>query len=130
MSFLSRVGRVLAAVGLFPEIGVFGMPALVFAAVALAIRGHDGLARSLLARADLLWPFWIGSGFAFCWKLLEFGAGNNRRLLVIAAVAGAAGIVLVGGLDMVTDPNNAPFVVWPALTLLARAFAGKSPGKG
>ncbi|GIX36601.1 MAG: hypothetical protein KatS3mg126_2380 [Lysobacteraceae bacterium] len=114
----------MAAAGFFPEVGVFGMPLLVLAAVALAIRGHPGLAEWLLGHADLLWPFWVGSGFAFCWKLLEAAAGDDRGRRMTAAIAGVVGMVLVGGWAMLTDPRYLGFVVWPALGLVGSALAG------
>lgn len=112
--------------GLYPEIGVYGMPTLVAAAVVLANHGYGALAGFLLDHFPFFASLWLGSGFAFAWKILEKSATGKPRRLLVVAVIGLAGLLAVGGWELLTDPELFGVTLWPALSLIARALAGTS----
>lgn len=130
--FLGKAGAGWArfsVVGLYPELGVYGMPALVVTAIVLATHGHAKLAHALMDHAQFFVSLWLGSGFAFVWKMLEKSAGGKPFLLLLAAAVGLVGLLAVGGWEIMTDPQLAGVTFWPALFLVARAVAARGGGK-
>lgn len=113
-------------VGLYPELGVYGMPVLVLSAIVLAVHGHPKFAHALMDHAQFFISLWLGSGFAFAWKMLERSANGKPSRLLLAAAVGVVGLLAVGGWEIVTDPELAGVTLWPAFFLGARAVTAKS----
>lgn len=119
----------LLLVGMYPELGVYGMPALVVSTVVLAVHGYPKLAHVLLDHSKFFSSLWLGSGFAFVWKLLEKSAQGKSSLLILVAAMGVVALLGVGGWEMVTDPELAGVTVWPAFFLVARAVMERAREK-
>jgi hypothetical protein len=105
-----------------PAVGVYATPVLIAAGVYFAVVGPGWWEDFFLSHGlGFLISFWIGSGFAFAWWQLQKQAKDLPGGETMAGIAGIAGIVLVAGLSVFTEPWLFGVAIWPGLTMVTPA---------
>ncbi|MCA9823422.1 MAG: hypothetical protein KC470_12480 [Dehalococcoidia bacterium] len=105
-----------------PAIGVYVSPVLLAAGFYLAISGPEWWGDWFFDHGlSFLMTFWMGSGFAFMWRMMRRGAMEIPGGELTVAVAGIGGIVLVAGIGVFTDRTLFAVAIWPGLLLASRA---------
>ena len=105
-----------------PAVGVYLTPILLAAGIYFAITGPDWWHDFFFDHAfGFLITAWIGAGFAFMWWQVKQTAWSMPGGEATAAVVGVAGVVLVAGFAVFSDPWFFGVAVWPGLSLLVRA---------
>jgi hypothetical protein len=102
-----------------PAVGVYGTPIVLAVGMYLSVNGPGWWNHFFTAHAlGFLLAFWIGSGFSFMWWMLRDQARQVPGGELSAAAIGLAGLLLVGGLGLLSDPSYLGVTVWPGLSLL------------